>query len=95
MADHERITRALAADQHVGSVVVIEVKGEIEMKAKKLATNLFLAVCLLCGVGNTSEAKDSGQRGGKPNILFIAIDDLNDWTGVLGGNPQAKTPHME
>jgi len=95
VADHERITRALAADQHVGSVVVIEVKGEIEMKAKKLATNLFLAVCLLCGVGNTSEAKDSGQRGGKPNILFIAIDDLNDWTGILKGNPQAKTPHMD
>jgi hypothetical protein len=34
VADHERITRALAADHHVGSVVVIEVKGEIEMKAK-------------------------------------------------------------
>ena len=29
VAHHERITRVLAADQHVGSVVVIEVKGEI------------------------------------------------------------------
>ena len=23
------------------------------------------------------------------------IDDLNDWTGVYGGHPQAKTPHMD
>ena len=31
----------------------------------------------------------------KPNILFIAVDDLNDWEGCLGGHPQAKTPHMD
>lgn len=29
------------------------------------------------------------------NILFIAIDDLNDWTGFLGGHPDALTPHMD
>jgi len=31
----------------------------------------------------------------KPNILFIAIDDLNDWIGCLGGNPQALTPNLD
>ncbi|MGK7937526.1 MAG: sulfatase [Xenococcaceae cyanobacterium] len=31
----------------------------------------------------------------KPNVLFISIDDLNDWVGVLGGNPQAKTPNID
>ncbi len=31
----------------------------------------------------------------KPNILFIAIDDMNDWTGFLGGHPEAKTPNMD
>ncbi len=30
-----------------------------------------------------------------PNILFIAVDDLNDWTGFLGGHPQALTPNMD
>ena len=30
-----------------------------------------------------------------PNILFIAIDDLNDWTGFLDGHPQAQTPNMD
>ena len=31
----------------------------------------------------------------RPNVLFIAIDDLNDWTGFLGGHPEAYTPHMD
>jgi arylsulfatase A-like enzyme len=31
----------------------------------------------------------------RPNVLFIAIDDQNDWIGVLGGHPQAKTPHID
>jgi choline-sulfatase len=30
-----------------------------------------------------------------PNVLFIAIDDLNDWVGCLGGHPQAQTPVMD
>ena len=31
----------------------------------------------------------------KPNILFISIDDLNDWVGILGGHAQADTPHLD
>lgn len=31
----------------------------------------------------------------KPNVLFIAVDDLNDWTGVLGGHPQSETPNID
>ena len=31
----------------------------------------------------------------RPNALFIAIDDLNDWVGCLGGHPQAITPNLD
>ena len=31
----------------------------------------------------------------RPNVLFIAIDDLNDWVGCLKGHPQVRTPHMD
>lgn len=31
----------------------------------------------------------------RPDVLFIAVDDLNDWTGYLGGHPQAKTPNID
>ena len=34
-------------------------------------------------------------RTAQPNVLFISIDDLNDWTGTQGGHPQAITPHMD
>ncbi len=29
------------------------------------------------------------------NVLFIAIDDLNDWVGCFGGNRQAITPNLD
>lgn len=29
-----------------------------------------------------------------PNVLFIAVDDLNDWIEPLGGHPQARTPNL-
>ena len=31
----------------------------------------------------------------KPNVLFLAVDDLNDWIGCLGGHPDSKTPHID
>lgn len=31
----------------------------------------------------------------RPNILFIAVDDLNDWVGPLKGHPQVKTPNFD
>ena len=30
-----------------------------------------------------------------PNVLMIAIDDLNDWVGCLGGHPQASSPNID
>lgn len=31
----------------------------------------------------------------KPNVLFISMDDLNDWIGCLGGHPQTITPNLD
>ena len=39
----------------------------------------------------TSKAKPAT----KPNVLLIAVDDLNDWVGCLGGHPQARSPHID
>ena len=48
---------------------------------------LFLLLAL--SVVTRVEASDH------PDILFIAIDDLNDWTSGLGGHPQADTPNID
>jgi choline-sulfatase len=37
----------------------------------------------------------STQAADKPNVLFIAIDDLNHWVGHLVRNPQTKTPNID
>ena len=31
----------------------------------------------------------------KTNVLFIMVDDLNDYQGAFGGHPQAKTPNID
>lgn len=31
----------------------------------------------------------------QPNVILIAIDDLNDWVGSFGGSPQTRTPNMD
>ncbi|MFO1092221.1 MAG: sulfatase [Planctomycetaceae bacterium] len=30
-----------------------------------------------------------------PNVLFIAVDDLNHWVHYLGRNPQSRTPNID
>jgi arylsulfatase A-like enzyme len=37
----------------------------------------------------------SAVAADRPNVLFISVDDLNDWIGCLGGHPQAKTPNLD
>lgn len=55
-----------------------------------------ILVTLLCGFlvfdWDLSLAAAKAER---PNVLFIAIDDLNDWVGHLGGHPQANTPNID
>ena len=53
----------------------------------RIFTVLFTLWCLITGL--------SAQEIEKPNVLFIAIDDLNDWVGFMGGHPQVLTPHMD
>ena len=47
---------------------------------------MLLATLPLAGTAHSAE---------NPNVLFIAVDDLNDWIGCLGGHPQALTPNID
>ena len=31
----------------------------------------------------------------QPNVLFLAVDDMNDWIGSLGATPRAITPNLD
>jgi len=39
--------------------------------------------------------KSVSKQAGQQNVLFMAIDDLNDWIGCLGGHPDVKTPNLD
>ena len=54
----------------------------------RLAASFGLAVS-----ANSAFALDNAPQ--KPNVLFIAVDDLNDWVGYLGGHQQAHTPNID
>ena len=43
----------------------------------------------------TKKASQATRKQNRPNILFITVDDLNDWVGCLGGNPDAQTPNLD
>ncbi len=54
---------------------------------KFLRVFCFVSIGIL--VANSSHAAE------KMNVLFIAIDDLNDWISPLGGYNGIKTPNLE
>ena len=47
------------------------------------------------GLGRSAAGAQGAAAATRPNVLFIAIDDLNDWIGCLGGHPDIKTPNMD
>ena len=53
---------------------------------------LVLVVSVACGRVVCGSEVTADRR---PNVLFIAVDDLNDWVGCLGGHPQAETPNID
>ena len=56
--------------------------------------SILLAVGLPLYCGLSLAAPQTGEPH-PPNVLLIAVDDLNDWVGALGGHPQARTPHLD
>jgi hypothetical protein len=56
----------------------------------KLMRTLCFAVASLVLITTTLASEST-----RPNVLFISIDDLNDWLGCYGGHPQVQTPHID
>jgi len=53
--------------------------------------NIFIIFSLFLFLGCVPVKNDLNE---KPNVLFISIDDLNDWIEPMGGHPQALTPNL-
>ena len=57
--------------------------------------SIRLVVLLAIGCFSQLAVGFQDQQVKQPNVLFISIDDLNDWIGCLGGHPQALTPNID
>lgn len=57
------------------------------------AIGFIVIVSMPTGCATPSPEEQAGPA--RPNVLFIAVDDLNDWIGPLGGHPQAVTPALD
>lgn len=58
---------------------------------KRVISSLCVLVLFVVNIAG-GQGPDPTKR---PNVLFISIDDLNDWIGCLGGHPQAHTPNID
>ncbi len=54
-------------------------------------STLLVLVFLLLFLNSCTEEESRSPA----NVLFIMVDDLNDWVGCLGGHPQAVTPNID
>ena len=56
----------------------------------------FILRCILFAVvvvATTATAQ--AKQKPRPDIVFIIVDDLNDWVGCLGGHPDARSPNID
>lgn len=56
---------------------------------------LKIVAALVCIWLVVCASNHSATAATRPNVLFIALDDLNDWVGCLGGHPQTRTPNID
>ena len=57
------------------------------MNLKKLSSLLLILLSSVFEYTSYAETKN--------DVVFIIVDDLNDWIGVMGGHPQSKTPNLD
>lgn len=56
---------------------------------------LFLLLAGLLAAPAFAQTEAKPAPGSKPNVLIIALDDLNHWIGYTGRNSQTKTPNID
>lgn len=55
-------------------------------------TNRRAFLQALAGAAITTAGLHAKDR---PNVLFLSVDDMNDWVGCLGGYPGVRTPNID
>jgi arylsulfatase A-like enzyme len=70
---------------------------EPTMTAKK-GKHLIGVLCASFLMSSCQPAATAGPAqadAGRPNVLMIIVDDLNDWIGAMNGHPDTRTPNLD
>ena len=59
------------------------------------ALSALVVALLPFSIAHRAIAAEPVKTTARPNVLFIAVDDLNHWVGYLGRNPQTITPNID
>lgn len=60
-----------------------------------ISAPLFTCASLCFGMAGAPSPLAFAASAERPNVLMIAIDDLNDWIAPMAGHPQALTPNFD
>jgi arylsulfatase A-like enzyme len=63
--------------------------------SEKISRREFIKLTSVSAASLAMSGISFSEDEDRPNVLFIAIDDLNDWVGCLGGHPDVKTPNLD
>ena len=63
--------------------------------SKKLFLTSFMMFMLIVIHPTWASGQLAPSDATRPNVLFIAIDDMNDWAGFLNTHPQVQTPNID
>lgn len=56
-------------------------------RARRLSVAVVVSALLMTATPSSA--------AGRPNVLLVAVDDLNDWVSCMGGHPQTRTPNID
>ncbi len=70
-------------------------KNNITPITRITKTFFALTLTLIFGLSQSVAVDEAAQKNPPPNILFIAVDDMNDFPGFMDVYPDAKTPNLD
>src|SRR5262245_61790640 len=81
--------------KHVSQTTIKQLNSWWRKALIILTAILALLVVILLIMPRPVAVSSSLQTAVKPNVLLIAVDDLNHWVGHLGRNKQVITPNID